>query len=157
MWVTLTYFYLDANLLPMMHPYTRFDDPTMYSCWDINSAVNLECRSFKRDMWVTVTYFHLDADLLAMMHPYTRFDDPTMYSSWDMNSAINSNVGHSSRTCGSQWPNFTWMLTYYPWCIHTPGLMILPCIVADSGVQSDENPNRLSIIIGWGQTTDYRL
>ena len=25
----------------MIHPYTKFDDPTMYSCLDINSDVNL--------------------------------------------------------------------------------------------------------------------
>ena len=75
-----------------------------------------------------MTLFPLDADLLLMMHPYARFDYPTMYSSWDMKSDINSNVSCSSGKCGSQWPNFPWMLTYYPWCIHTPGLIIPPRI-----------------------------
>ena len=30
-----------SDLPPLMHPYTKFDDPTMYSCRDINSDVNL--------------------------------------------------------------------------------------------------------------------
>ena len=29
--LTVTYFYMDADLPSMMYPYTKFDDHTMYS------------------------------------------------------------------------------------------------------------------------------
>ena len=42
MWVTVTYFHLETELLTMMHPYVKFDDHTtsMYSALDMNSDVN---------------------------------------------------------------------------------------------------------------------
>ena len=58
-WVKVTHIHLDADLPPMMHPYTRFDGPTMCSHWKGNSGVNMNISHSSGtcgSQWPTLTW-----------------------------------------------------------------------------------------------------
>ena len=58
---------MDADLLPKVHLYARYDGPTSYSFPDMNSEKDFT-KSLKHEIKVSVTYFWLDADLLPKVH-----------------------------------------------------------------------------------------